>query len=849
MRRLIYCLIMATTCITLTACGGGGGGGRDGTTSTPTGGSISPPPSSDNASNDSPFTDDSGTSTPNNAPVVPTDTEVQLPDWSNYEGTLPGSDPDGDTMTFEITKAFVPIVITDPATGAYRYEPLANTRFADVEYRVTDAHGLQTYGVIQFLHALKPVVAAGECARAEIDFGEPLANVWTHPDDAVLFVGFGDEDIINMRRFELIASGSDILLPTIEETDPGSARLGAVRELLVDPDEPSVIYARIGTGVVAVSRDTGKSWVYLENPGYGLEIEDLAVTGGARGYLWAINANGVYRAAKDDIQFQPVLAFADPVGGRSIAAHPSRPERLLVAYPDGSYVTEDAGETWAQIAQPPAELLVSDPHDADRVYANGITSVYLSEDFGQTWTMTGFHATDSDILVADPFQKGRLYIAPWGDFAGVRISDDEGDSFSNLDELSEQVRGIAFTSTGALYATQGNRLVCRPQLALPVYDADSPLTVHVEIRDSVTDELTAQLETGSAPVAQVSISNKTSSDLDEVEVAAWLYSPSGRQLIYSATVTVADTGLDLALDVPPLNTAYTHRLLVTADLPNTEASGAIAWVATVHEAPAVNPIEYAVLSANTLWLNLDHPWFPISTAPGEQRRMVLDVENEGPNAAENVTVTILTGQMLSVDAYGPTSIGQTLDCTADADALTCQLGNMPAQTAQSMELFVTPRQEVTAVPLSIYSDTPAAGVPTGGLDLQASITGPGTFMPGEDAAYTVTITNEGDEVAQSFAVRGVIGPWPVVTNALVQSIDGGRCELDYSHDKLSYYCNGDFLQPGESHLVSVVITAPHSDNALHHVVSANGFPPSSSRYWLELFTGNNSAGLVTAPTP
>jgi hypothetical protein len=89
----------------------------------------------------------------------------------------------------------------------------------------------------------------------------------------------------------------------------------------------------------------------------------------------------------------------------------------------------------------------------------------------------------------------------------------------------------------------------------------------------------------------------------------------------------------------------------------------------------------------------------------------------------------------------------------------------------------------------------------------------------------------------------------VVTDANVQLLDGPRCAQDWQYDSLTYRCDGEFLNPGETGTVTIQITAPGSATAVHHVVTASGWPSSSSSRWMESFTGNNSAGVVSLPSP
>jgi hypothetical protein len=79
----------------------------------------------------------------NAAPSAP-DATIQLTTPGVYQGTLPGADPDGDPVTFELIRANGPFDLVDPASGKFTYTtpPDADLRTARVVYRVIDADGL-----------------------------------------------------------------------------------------------------------------------------------------------------------------------------------------------------------------------------------------------------------------------------------------------------------------------------------------------------------------------------------------------------------------------------------------------------------------------------------------------------------------------------------------------------------------------------------------------------------------------------------------------------------------------------------------------------------------------------------
>jgi hypothetical protein len=707
-----------------------------------------------------------------------------------------------------------------------------------VTYRVVDEHGLGRVAVITFLHATRPVVPAGECPLQQpVEF------------DAPIFVGKGDQ-FTNLFRYEIVGNGEPHISPRLEQTGSGPV-LGEVRRLLVDPDDPQVLYA-LAQRELWVSLDAGRTFRLRDSAGLR-EVEDLVVTGGEPGYLWAVSADGVFRAERAGGGFQRVLEFGELMlsGDYTIAVHPQHPARLLVTGADGTWRSDDAGSTWRRMVEAPTPRLQVDPTNPNRVYSAGQDGVYLSRDFGETWEFGGTFPW-SDVLVVDPVRPGRLYVGPYAPFTGLRVSDDQGGRFRPDGEITGQVRGLAFSSTGAAYVAEENRVVCRPLFEDPRLDPDHPLTVELVIEDADGLPL-AETPVHRAVQARMIIGNRSGRIIDGVTLGAWMERPEGRLQVFSESdLSIGPGGLERVFSLPAAEHPLRHRLVVTADMVDDAPAGAVGWfVATEPPPTPVGTVEYARLEFDTLWLNLDHPWFPIHTAPGEQRRTVLDITNEGPNTARNVVVEIATGSLLSVDDYGPVYLGQSLRCRSDMRALTCELGDLAPGATWSLELYVTPRRTLSAVPVYLRSDTPASAPPSGGLDLVTALEGPEVFEPGEVLEYVVTVTNGGDLTAESGRIEGAIGPWAGVRAVALLEFSDPACRLAapfLRDEQLTYTCSFSFLNPEESLTYRLRVTAPEA-RLVSHVVSAIGFPGHLANPSFELNRGNNSRGRVSERRP
>ncbi len=147
------------------------------------------------------------TPTVNQAPVTADSAGVSVSAWTQQDistwGTLPGSDPDGDTLTYEIgsypQKGLVSI--TNEATGNYRYTPYDGVTGTDsFTYRVRDSYGnyspVQTMTVSIDEPACQVVFADMQdhwaqnaalvmVAETAMDVYAEGGQVYFHPDESI----------------------------------------------------------------------------------------------------------------------------------------------------------------------------------------------------------------------------------------------------------------------------------------------------------------------------------------------------------------------------------------------------------------------------------------------------------------------------------------------------------------------------------------------------------------------------------------------------------------------------------------------------------------------------------------
>jgi hypothetical protein len=189
--------------------------------------------------------------------------------------------------------------------------------------------------------------------------------------------------------------------------------------------EPHVLYAGIEPAALFESRDAGESWALVRGlydhphrpkwqPGGGglcLHTIVLDPTNPARMSV-AISSGGFYRTDDGGRSWRPrnkgvravFLPNQQPEFGQcvhKVVMHPSRPDRLFLQNHWGLYRSDDAGDSWQDIANGvPSDFgfaMAMHPHDPDTVYIvpieadvfrctpEGKLRVYRTRDAGKSW--------------------------------------------------------------------------------------------------------------------------------------------------------------------------------------------------------------------------------------------------------------------------------------------------------------------------------------------------------------------------------------------------------------------------------------------------------------------------------
>jgi photosystem II stability/assembly factor-like uncharacterized protein len=231
-----------------------------------------------------------------------------------------------------------------------------------------------------------------------------------------------------------------------------SADKGRVNVILVDSNSDQIIYAGTPAGGLWKSTNAGIDWTPLTDhlPQIGVSAIALSPTDHNTIYIGTGDddarrtySRGVYKSVDGGITWQgigPNFASETEVISE-IIIHPANPDIIFVASSDGLYKTIDGGTTWQNKLQINAKEMRMHPTNPDIIYTVSGSSFYKSIDGGENFTQITLSSTAYGRLVIDvtPAAPDNVYVATSrqnGDFSGLYISNNTGDSFTKTSENS-----------------------------------------------------------------------------------------------------------------------------------------------------------------------------------------------------------------------------------------------------------------------------------------------------------------------------------------------------------------------------------------------------------------------------
>ncbi|MCI0400506.1 MAG: hypothetical protein L0Y67_01125 [Gammaproteobacteria bacterium] len=259
-----------------------------------------------------------------------------------------------------------------------------------------------------------------------------------------------------------------------------------------NPDDETHLYAGIDPPGLFVSRDQGSSWSPIEafnhhatrvtwepaRGGFSVHSIHVDPTDAQRVYA-AVSAGGAFRSDDGGASWKPInhrvratnLPQLYPESGHNIhrlIMHPARPERLYRQCYNGTYRSDDRGDTWVEITNGlPSDFgyaLASDPHNPDSLYVIPEESahmritvdkrlrVYRSRNAGGTWeALTHGLPQDSVYVTVLREAMGSDGLHPCGVYFGTSnghlfASADGGDHWDLIASFLPRVLSVSATA-------------------------------------------------------------------------------------------------------------------------------------------------------------------------------------------------------------------------------------------------------------------------------------------------------------------------------------------------------------------------------------------------------------------
>jgi photosystem II stability/assembly factor-like uncharacterized protein len=226
---------------------------------------------------------------------------------------------------------------------------------------------------------------------------------------------------------------------------------GDVRGLVVDPANPDRFYFGTLDGQIYTSADGGKQWQLLYNFGKPrLFIDNIIVdsrnprvlyVGGHRHNI----PGGFFKSTDGGVTWRESAQLKDQAI-HSLVQSEANPDTLIAGTFTTIFRSDDSGETWKQLPTAKfsglnhVESLAIDPRGTDTIYAGTFYLPYKSLDGGQTWkSIRNGMIDDSDIFAIDIDPRDPNHIIASA-CSGIYESKTAGESWRKVQGIPSQSR-------------------------------------------------------------------------------------------------------------------------------------------------------------------------------------------------------------------------------------------------------------------------------------------------------------------------------------------------------------------------------------------------------------------------
>lgn len=233
-----------------------------------------------------------------------------------------------------------------------------------------------------------------------------------------------------------------------------------------DKENPQVVYLPTNFGIYK-SVDRGASWTQLKAPkpvrtrrgrkqaapksvpGVVPALEEkinvLTYTMDDKNGYFAGTNSGLY-VSYDVSKGWKKLKFPAGMSNQVFAVHvnPKLPQVIWVGTAtSGVLMSNDSGESWTKMPEIPStypvSTITSDPGFPERLYVGMVHTIYISRDFGKTWTRRGGNLPlgNYNSIVINPLNSDEVYAASaLEQDGGIFFSQDAGWTWTRIDSRS-----------------------------------------------------------------------------------------------------------------------------------------------------------------------------------------------------------------------------------------------------------------------------------------------------------------------------------------------------------------------------------------------------------------------------
>jgi hypothetical protein len=285
-----------------------------------------------------------------------------------------------------------------------------------------------------------------------------------------------------LARSKASAAAAAILATIASREAHANGRFPAANQLVVAPEDPSVLTLRTTFGILA-SKDTATTfdWICERAVGYG-GVEDPSLAMTSRTTIVAGTFEGLVVSETAGCGWSFIGGPLDKQVIVDVVTRPEAPQTVLAltstylrpndagtsTYANQIFRSTDGGTTWAAFGAPIDATLVAETvevskSDPARLYVSGVTGagptargiVLVSKDSGATWIDktvpldANLRERAPYVSAVDPTNPDRIYVRTSAEKTSrLLVTDDAGDTFREV-RSSEPMLGFALSADGS----------------------------------------------------------------------------------------------------------------------------------------------------------------------------------------------------------------------------------------------------------------------------------------------------------------------------------------------------------------------------------------------------------------